>query len=61
MQNQELHSGVRRPAMYAIVAAFVVALAIPLALSSGQTKVGGIFDECFGAACEASTMLAQAD
>ena len=61
MHSNSTSSGVRRPTLYAIVAAFGVALAIPLALSSGQTNVGGIFDECFGAACEASTLLAKAD
>ena len=61
MQSNSTSSGVRRPTLYAIVAAFGVALAIPLALSSGQTNVGGIFDECFGAACDVTTIVAAAE
>ncbi len=47
----ESNPGVKRPFLYAVAAAFAIALAIPLALSSGQANVGGIFDECFEANC----------
>lgn len=53
--------GVKRPILYVIAAAFAVALAVPLAASSGQMKTGGIFDECFGSTCDSTTMLANAD
>ncbi len=50
--------GVRRPLLYIAAAAFGIALMIPLAISSGQTGEGGIFDECFGAACDGHTKVA---
>jgi len=53
--------GVKRPILYVLAAAFAVALAVPLAASSGQMQAGGIFDECFESACDSATMLANAD
>lgn len=52
--------GVRRPALYFVAAALGIALMIPLAVSSGQTAAGGIFDECFEASCSSETMIADA-
>ena len=43
--------GVRRPYLYLIAALITVAIALPLANSSGQMKTGGLFDECFGDSC----------
>ena len=54
-------SSVKRPILYFVAAALAVALAVPLAASSGQMKTGGIFDECFGSDCNNTTMLATAD
>jgi len=51
-------TGVKRPLMYFIVAAFSIAIALPLAISSGQTQVGGLFDECYGDHCETAPTLA---
>lgn len=57
--KMEKTSGVKRPTLYAIAAAFAVALALPLALSSGQLQSNGIFDECFGADCQTYSVIAQ--
>ena len=54
-------SSVKRPILYFVAAAFAIALAVPLAASSGQMQAGGIFDECFGSTCDSATMLANAD
>ncbi len=52
--------GVRRPVLYFFAAVIGIALVIPLAISSGQTASGGIFDECFGASCNSETVVADA-
>ncbi len=49
-QKQQAHT-VRRPVLYMIVGALGIALALPLALASGQTKMGGLFDECYAVEC----------
>ena len=54
------NSGVKRPVLYFIVAVFGIALAVPLAASSGQMAGGGIFDECFETSCTSSPRLADA-
>lgn len=53
--------GVKRPFLYAVAAAFAIALAMPLAVSSGQLQAGGMFDECYGAQCDGAAMFASAD
>ncbi|MEL7490686.1 MAG: hypothetical protein AAGJ73_08195 [Pseudomonadota bacterium] len=50
--------GVRRPALYLLAAALGVAVVIPLAIYSGQSGAGGIFEECFGASCSGGTLIA---
>ena len=52
--------GVRRPVLYALAAAAAALLAIPLAAKSGQMQVGGIFDECYTAACDGAIYTADA-
>ena len=52
--------GVRRPFLYVIAAVMGIALAIPLAISSGQIHAGGIFDECFNASCDGVAVMARA-
>lgn len=52
--------GVRRPFLYVIAAVFGIAVAVPLAVTSGQTRTSGIFDECFAASCDGLTMVAEA-
>ena len=54
-------TGVRRPFLYFVVAAFAVAMAIPLAIASGQDGQGGIFDECFDRSCNSAALIASAD
>ena len=53
--------GVKRPLLYLVAAALGIAMAIPMAMSSGQMQSGGIFDECLGNSCGSATMLANAD
>lgn len=52
------NSQVRRPVMYFVIATFAVALALPMAIASGQTQVGGMFDECYSG-CDTRTLLAK--
>jgi hypothetical protein len=53
--------GVKRPLLYILAAALGIAMAVPLAISSGQMQTGGIFDECFSSSCGSSALLANAD
>lgn len=53
--------GVQRPLLYVVAAVIAVALAVPLAVSSGQIKSGGIFDECYEEPCDGAALLARAD
>jgi len=52
--------GVRRPLLYVLAATFAVAVALPLAIGSGQNQMGGLFDECYGAQCDSPALLASA-
>ena len=52
--------GVQRPLLYMIIAIVVVTMALPLAVSTGQTRVGGIFDECFETSCDGRVVVAEA-
>ncbi len=52
-------NGVKRPLMYAVIATLAIVLALPLALVSGQTKVGGLFDECYEDQCTMQTVYAE--
>jgi len=52
--------GVKRPILYFAVAALAIAMAVPMALSSGQMQVGGIFDECYDAPCSGAAVYADA-
>ncbi len=54
----EPHQSVRRPFLYVVAALFAIALAVPMAVSSGQASNGGIFDECFGANCSNAVVFA---
>ncbi len=54
----ETNQSVRRPFLYVVAALFAIALAVPLAVSSGQASGGGIFDECFGASCSNAAVFA---
>ncbi len=53
--------GVQRPLLYVLAAVLAVAVAIPLAVSTGQATVGGIFDECFDADCSGAPLYASAE
>ncbi|MEO1243254.1 MAG: hypothetical protein AAFX54_15190 [Pseudomonadota bacterium] len=53
--------GVQRPLLYVVAAVIAAALAVPLAVSSGQIKSGGIFDECYEEPCDGAALLARAD
>jgi len=53
--------GVKRPLLYIIAAVLSIAMAVPLAVSSGQMSAGGIFDECFDNACTSAAVFAKAD
>ena len=53
--------GVQRPKLYFIVAVFCIAIAMPLAINSGQTRLSGIFDECFDTSCEVPAVYASID
>jgi len=53
--------GVRRPILYLIAAIMAVAVALPLAISSGQMKTGGLFDECFGDNCTSPVFASKTD
>ena len=53
--------GIKRPMLYLIAAALGIAMAIPMAVSSGQMQTGGIFDECFDNSCGSATLIANAD
>lgn len=50
--------GVQRPLLYLVAALIAVAIALPLAVSTGQTQIGGIFDECFEQSCDGTTLVA---
>jgi hypothetical protein len=54
----ETRQSVRRPFLYVVAALFAIALAVPMAVSSGQASNGGIFDECFGAGCSNAAVYA---
>ncbi|NNE42560.1 MAG: hypothetical protein HKN14_16765 [Marinicaulis sp.] len=58
MRNAQA-SSVKRPYLYIIAAVIAVSATLPLANGSGQTKLGGIFDECFGDACSNSLTYAE--
>ena len=53
--------GVKRPLLYIVAAALGIAMAVPMAVSSGQMQSGGLFDECFGNTCSNATIFAKAD
>ncbi len=53
--------GIKRPMLYLLAAALGIAMAIPMAVTSGQTQTGGIFDECFDNSCSGATLVANAD
>lgn len=55
------NQGVKRPILYFLAAILAIALAVPLAATSGQMQTGGIFDECYGESCKSATLLANAD
>ncbi len=52
--------GVRRPVLYVVAALIGIAVVMPLAISSGQTGPGGIFDECFASSCSGNALIADA-
>ena len=53
--------GVKRPLLYIVAAALGIAMAVPMAVSSGQMQSGGMFDECFENSCTNATIFAKAD
>jgi len=53
--------GVKRPLLYVVAAVLGIAMAVPLAVSSGQMSAGGIFDECFDNSCSGAAVYAKAD
>ncbi|MEM9495962.1 MAG: hypothetical protein AAGA09_08150 [Pseudomonadota bacterium] len=54
-------SGGERPILTIVAALVAIALALPLAISSGQMTVGGIFDECYEEPCGAETRWAEVE
>ncbi|MEE9330103.1 MAG: hypothetical protein V3V30_08190 [Parvularculaceae bacterium] len=56
-----IKSDVRRPALYAISGLVAMALALPLAIASGQSQANGMFEECFETSCSGETKVAKLD
>lgn len=46
--------------LYLAAALLGIALVLPMAIASGQTKLGGLFDECYDR-CGGGIELAEAD